>query len=182
MSVARTSLLSMLFATTAVACGEVPIEDLTPDAAPQQPLTRTYQANLAMAPAAPFGGVLPDYPCKYTMTLKQVSLQLQIDGDGKVVGGTLQNMTNEVITNPTECPFLPDTDRLLKFTFKSATPVGASSMVVMQGEKANAPETSLALTVTPTGSSYIATGRWTRTDQVPALTWSATANLNLAEK
>lgn len=182
MSVARTSLLSMLFATTAVACGEVPIEDMTPDAAPQQPIMRTYQANLAMSPVANFGGVLPDYPCTYTMTLRQISLQLQLDDSGKVVGGTLQNMTDEEVTNPGPCPYLPADDTLQKFTFKSATPVGASSMVVMQGDKANAPESSLALTVTPTGSSYIAAGRWTRTDQVPALTWSVTASLNLAAK
>lgn len=179
MSVARTSLISMLLASSA-ACGELPIEDMTPDAAPQ-PLTRTYQANQAMSPAASFGGIA-EYTCTYTMTLRQISLQLQLDAGGKVVGGTLQNMTDEEVTNPGICSNPPHADTLQKFTFKSATPVGASSMVVMEGDKANSPQASLALTVTPTGSSYIAAGRWTRTDQVPALTWSVTANLNLAEK
>ncbi len=182
MSVARTRLLTLLLATSSVACGEVPLDEMTPDAAPSQPLTRTYQATLEMSPAARFGGVLPDYPCTYTMTLKKIALSLQLDGAGMVVAGALQNMTEEVVTNPTVCPYLPDTARLLKYTFKSATPVGASSMVVMEGDKANAPQASLALSVTPTGSSYIAAGRWTRTDQVSALSWSVTANLNLVAK
>lgn len=181
MSGAHTSLLALLVAASVsgAACGEVPMDEQDPDAMPSG--MKTYQATLAASGPSMFGGTT-GYPCKYTMTLRQIQLQLVADATGKLVSGSAQNMTEEAVVNVGECPYLPANPTTQKFTFKSATPVGASTMVVMEGDAGNAPKTTLAITLTPTSGSYTAASRWTRTDQVPDLTWTVTANLMLTVK
>jgi hypothetical protein len=166
--------LALLAATGA--CGTVPTEEVID--APPASMT-SYQAMMS-APTVAFGGTVA--VCKYTITLRQIELELILSASGKVVGGRVQNMTDEQVTNPTECPFPPADPTTQKFTFKSATPVGASTMVVMEGDAANTPKASLAITLTPTMGSYSAAARWTRTDQVPDLTWSVTASAMLTAK
>ncbi len=155
------------------------MDELTPDA--MQAGMKTYQATLAMSSPTMFGGTA-DYVCKYTMTLRGIQLSLVSDASGKIVSGSAQNMTDEKVVNTAECPYLPADPTTQKFTFKSATPVGASTMVVMEGDAANSPKATLAITLTPTAGTFTAASRWTRTDQVPDLTWSVTANLSLTIK
>lgn len=179
MSGTRSGLLALLVATAA--CGSVPVEDEdTPDAMLPTGMT-TYQAALTMSTPAMFGGA-GTFVCKYTMTLRQIELELKMSTSGQVIGGSARNMTDEKVTNTAECPYLPANPTLQKFTFKSATPVGASTMVVMEGEAANAPKASLAITLTPIAGAFSAASRWTRTDQVPELTWSVTASMMLTVK
>lgn len=181
MSGSRTALLAFLVATSVggAACGEVPMDEQIPDAAPSG--MKTYQATLASSAPSMFGGTT-GYICKYTITLQQIQLQLVADASGKIVSGSAQNKTEEKVVNTTECPYTAAPMTTLKFTFKSATPVGASTMVVMEGDAANSPKTTLAITLTPTAGNFTAASRWTRTDQVPDLTWSVTANLMLTVK
>jgi hypothetical protein len=182
MSGTHSSLLALLVATAA--CGSVPMEDEDIDAPAAS--STTYQATMAMsAPPVAFGGTAA-FVCKYTMTLKQIQISLTKSPAGLIVGGSVQNGTEEKVTNPgtgaTDCPYAPAGPTTQKFTFKSATPVGASTMVVMEGDATNAPKASLAITLTPTAGSYTASARWTRTDQVPDLTWSVTTSMTMTVK
>jgi len=148
-----------------------------PDGMPMTGMT-TYQATMAMSSPVMFGGDAAG-DCKYTMTLRQIELELKTSGD-RVVDGSARNMTDEKVINV--CQYGPAAPTLQKFTFKSATPVGASIMVVMEGDAANTPKASLAITLTPTAGAFSAASRWTRTDQVPILTWSVTTNMTLTAK
>jgi hypothetical protein len=182
MSGTSSSLIALLVATSA--CGTVPMEEEGMDAPPAS--MTTYQATMAMsAPPVAFGGTV-DFVCKYTMTLRQIQITLTRSPAGQIVGGSVQNMTEEKVTNPgalpTACPYAPAPPTTQQFTFKSATPVGASTMVVMEGAAANTPKTSLAITLTPIAGSFTASARWTRTDQAPGLTWSVTASSMLTVK
>jgi hypothetical protein len=156
------------------ACGSVPMDD-GPDAAPDGPgMTRTYRGSLEMSPVSLFNST----ECDYSMTLRQIQLQLTASATGEVTGGTLQNTTEEKVINVVRmCPYLPANPTTMRFTFKSATPVGASTMIVMEGDAANAPKATLAITLSPTGTGYTAGARWTRTDLTGTLNWVVTANL-----
>jgi hypothetical protein len=183
MSATRMSFLALLVATGA--CGSIAEDpmgggDAGPDSMP--PVTTSYQGMLTTSPVVPFGNMPPQYVCAYTIALKSIELALNISSSGQIIGGTARNATEEKVTNTGVCPFLPAGPTMQKFTFKSATPVGASTMVVMEGDAANAPKASLAITLTPIAGAFTAAARWTRTDQVPALTWSVTANLTLTVK
>jgi hypothetical protein len=174
MSLQRISLMS--FFALAGACGAVPQDE--PDASSDsQPLpgTTTYKGTVQASMAAPFGGV-EDY-CSYTMTLRQIELELKISTTGVVTGGSAQNLTEEKIVGT--CQYAPAGPTIQKFTFKSATPVGATTMVVMEGAVTNAPKASLGITLTQSSGAFQAAARWTRTDQVPQLTWTVTSNVTL---
>jgi hypothetical protein len=188
MSATRMSFLALLVATGA--CGSVPGEDDGvdggPDSSMQQPVTTTYGGALAASPVVPFVNRQPTYVCAYTIVLKSIELALTISSTGQITGGTASNTTEEKVTNPGStpdtCPYAPAGPTTLKFNFKSATPVGASTMVVMEGEAANSPKSTLAITLTPSAGAFSAAARWTRTDQIPVLNWSVTANLTLTAK
>lgn len=166
----------MTFLALAGACGAVP-EDEPDSGVDSQPLpgTTTYKGTLQMSTPAPFGGV--ESFCSYTMTLKQIELELKISTTGVVTGGSSQNLTEEKIVGT--CQYAPAGPTIQKFTFKSATPVGATTMVVMEGDATNAPRASLGITLTQSAGAFSAAARWTRTDQVPGLTWTVTSNLTL---
>ena len=156
------------------ACGSIPMEE-------EESQNSTYQAQLVMSPPANFGGA-GTYVCRYTMTLRQIQLELVISPEGQVLGGSAQNMTDEKVTNTGECPFLPAMPTMQKFRFLSATPVGNMIMVVMEGDITNAPKASLGITLAPTSGGFASSARWTRTDQVPELTWTVTATMTLETK
>jgi hypothetical protein len=167
------------------ACGAVPDDgadgpmDGPMDAKPPPPPgTTTYQGTLAMTQPAPFG-MLPG-TCEYTMTLRQIELELQMSTTGTIIAASLQNLTEEKIVGT--CPYEPAGPTILKFKLKSATPVGTTTMVVMEGLPTNAPVASLGITLTPTAGAFTAAARWTRTDQAPVFNWTVTANLTLTLK
>ncbi len=165
------------------ACGSVPMDGDGVDAGVDAPgsTVKAYQGALAMSPASMFGG-MGTYVCVYSITLRQIQLNLTTSTTGQVTGGTAQNTTDEKVVNTADCPFTPALPTTQKFTFKSATPVGASTMIVMEGDAANSPKTTLAITLSPTGTGYTAGARWVRTDQVAELTWTVTANIPVIAK
>lgn len=178
MSAARASSFLLLVAG---ACGSLPEEpgmDAGTDAPKPPPGTTAYQGMLAMSPTVPFGR-LPDF-CEYSMTLRQIELELSISTAGMVTAGTSQNLTDEKIVGT--CPYAPAGPTIQKFKFKSATPVGASTMIVMEGVAGNAPVATMGITLTPNAGAFTAAARWTRTDQAPLLNWTVTANLTLTVK
>jgi hypothetical protein len=166
----------LLLAVTAGACGKV--ADDQPDAAVKVDATPVgstlYRGTLAATAAVEFGG---GGFCKYTMTLKQIEVEVAISTTGQITAASTTNLTGEATVPP--CDFAPDGPHIQKFALKSATPVGSATMLVMQGAADNTPQASLAITLTPGGGAFTAAARWTRTDQQPPLNWTVTASLTL---
>lgn len=137
----------------------------------------TYRGTLDSSAAVKFGG--PPY-CEYTITLKQIELELTVSTAGDFIGGTAQDLAVEAIVPP--CPNPPQPSQIHKFAFRSATPAGTATMVMMDSAASNMPLTSLAITVTPGTGGYNAAARWTRTDQQPPLAWSVPVSFPLIAK
>ncbi len=187
--VARTSLLA--FVVVVSGCGTLP-EESPPDAAPGMdarvdapPVTlTTYRGTLAMAPTARFGGTVY---CPYSLVLSQVEVEVTIATTGQLRGATSQGLAVEtrlIGTTPAGCttqvPGIPP--NILKFTFKSATQTSTGYTVLLDGDPANEPRSAMSLTLTPSTGAYSAVAKWTRTDQVPELTWTVNGNLTMAIK
>jgi hypothetical protein len=164
----------LLLAVMAAGCGKVDDQPDagTVDATPSG--STLYRGTLAATAPTTFGG---GGFCMYTMTLKQIEIQLAISTTGQVTAATTTDLTSEAIVPP--CDFTPDSPHIQTFTLKSATPLGTSTMIVMQGAADNTPGTSLAITLTPGGGAFTAAARWNRTDQQPPLDWTVTASLTL---
>jgi hypothetical protein len=183
MSAFRSSSLALVLAMSA--CGAVP-EDMVPDAgpdAPKPPGTTTYRGTLQMSPTVTFGG--PPY-CTYTETLRQIEIELNLLTTGEVKGGSSQALSVEMVLATTDpaCDAGPGIEpNIHKFTFRSATRVGTGYMVLMDGNIANDPATSLAFMLTPATGAFTAAARWTRSGGIAdSLNWNLTSNLTLTVK
>jgi hypothetical protein len=187
MSAIRTGVLAVVLAMSG--CGSVP-EDMVPDAgpdAPKPPGTTTYRGILAMSPTVTFGGTSGGNNfCSYTIKLTQVELELNLLTTGEVKGGTSQALATETVLASTTPPCTAGpgiTPNIHKFTFKSATAVTGGYMVLMDGDPANQPTSTLAITITPAAGAFTAAARWTRTGtSFPVLVWNVTSNLTLTVK
>jgi hypothetical protein len=179
MSPLRAVLLMSLATTIAGGCGEVG-SGAGVDAAIDSPLgagTTAYRGTLDTTAATKFGG---SGFCEYTITLKQVEVEINVSVTGEVKSATALDLTSEaVVPVVPPCTFSPAPPSIQKFTLKSATPTATGAMLVMQGDAANKPVTSLAITLTSGVGAYSAGARWVRTDQQPPLMWMVTANLTL---
>jgi hypothetical protein len=154
---------------------------------PPPPGTTVYRGTLQSIPAVAFGGdggVGMNF-CNYSVALSQVELEISVSTAGVITGGSSQALAVEKITGPGPPNCSPGDGipaNIHKFTFRSATPVGSNFMVVMDGAATNEPTSSLTFTLTPATGAFAAAARWTRTNQVPILTWMVTASLTLTAK
>lgn len=160
--------------------------DAGPDARPPTPPGSTvYRGIMTSIPAVTFGGQGATEWCTYTIELRQVELELTVSTTGQITGGTSQALAVETrLATPTPpgCtagPGIPP--NIHKFTFRSATPSGNNTMIVMDGAIANEPRTGLTVTLSPSAGAFSAASRWMRTGGVndPVLTWTVNANLTL---
>ncbi|MEZ4363710.1 MAG: hypothetical protein R3B48_26265 [Kofleriaceae bacterium] len=176
MSLARVACVALLVS----GCGNVSTEK--PDAAtgPDAPLpagTKLYRGSLAATQEFDFGG--GEY-CNYTITLRQIDLEIGINSSGTVIAGTSQALVVEGIafTDP-PCTFDPIPANVHKFTLASASVIGTGYALTFTGNTMNAPNTNLVLNLQASGASFVASATWHRTDQVPPLDWTASAVLSL---
>jgi hypothetical protein len=183
MSALRASSLALVVALCG--CGAVP-EDLVPDAgpdAPPPPGTTSYRGTLAVSPLVTFGGT--PY-CRYTVRLSEIEIDLDLLTTGQVKGGTSQALAVEtrLASTTPACTAGPGiAPNIHKFTFKSSRAVANGFAVVMSGDPANQPTTSLTFTLTPAAGAFTAAARWARSGgAAPILNWVATSNLTLTVK
>lgn len=159
--------------------------DAGPDARPPTPPGSTaYRGTQATITPVAFGGNGGEGMnfCDYTIELRQVEIDLVVSTTGAITGAASQALAVEMITGPgaPNCIPGPATPaNIHKFTFRSATPMGNATMVVMDGNVANMPRTNLALTITPTAGAYSAAARWSRPTTFTNLAWVVSSTLTL---
>lgn len=151
--------------------GSTPDGARTPDAA----MARTYQGSIGQTPAVPFGGA--PY-CNYTITLKQLELDLDIMPAGPVVSGRVQDLNVE--GTDASCPNGVIPASLAHYTLQSAVASGTTTQLIFLGAPDNVPAVSLTADLSPTTSAYSAVLHFHRTDQDPPLDWAVTVTLPLA--
>ena len=166
------------------ACGTVARDPMgTPDAAVASDATVapvTYKGTLAQTTANMFGGGTGF--CTYTITFKQLDLELAILPSSKqVTTGRTQNLNVEAVVPTTPvCPYGPAGPSISSYTFASATKTSTGMTLTFQGATTNSPKASLVVILTPSGTGYTAAMTFHRTDLGPPLDWLVTATVTLA--
>jgi hypothetical protein len=162
----RVLAIAVVAIVCAAACGEVargPIDGAPPDLPPSP---RTYKGTVTETSPVQFGG--PPH-CMYTITLRQVEVELQILPSGQVTGGQVRTLNVEAIVGT--CEFLPADPSVTDFTFTSAAPIATGMALAFQEEAGDKPGTALTGELWPNGSSYQVQLTFHRNDLGPPLDW-----------
>ena len=125
-----------------------------------------------------FGGGPMNF-CMYTITLKQLEIDLAILPSQQVTSGHVQNLNVEA--TDTSCPYGVIPANIATYALVSSTPLGGGESLVFQGGPDNVPAASLVATLAPAGSGYTAALTFHRTDTPePTLAWTVTATVALS--
>ena len=172
---------SRILAVAAVcsACGAVnnmpPGDAAAGDSPTETP--RTYHGMVAETSPVTFGGG-PAPNCTYTMTLRQIDLQLGILASGAVVNGQVQDLNVEAIVGT--CMFLPAAPSITNYTLMSAVVGGATTKLTFRERAGDKPGTSLVADLTAVGGKYQAQLTFHRNDLGPPLDWTVAVIVPLA--
>ena len=179
------SLRVAVVAMFAAACGTVantpPIDGAAADAPPDSVAPTTYAVQVDMIPAVMFGGAPT---CTFTITLKQLDVELAILPSGEVVSGRVQDLNMEDVLNVPPCT--PQTGHIepniVTYTFTSAQPGTGGTMLSFHGATTNKPQATLVATLAPAGAAYTAMLKFQRTDGIPAVNWLVMTMVTLSPK
>jgi len=160
----------LAFAGLCGACGAV--NNATTDApADGSPPARTYKGNVAESSPAMFGVDAPG-KCLYSMTLRQLSIELGILPSGQPVSGQVQVLNVEAVLNVGTCPYLPADPSITNFTFASAMADPGGMLLMFQEHTGDKPGASLVAELSGNSAAYQAQLTFHRTDLGPPLDWT----------
>ena len=163
--------LRYLALASLAACGKVSSAD-APDAAA---MTIAYQGTLGQTTPKPFGGA----PfCNYTITLKQLEIDLAILPPGQATSGRIQALNVEATDAACTHDIIPAT--IANYTLSSSSVGAGTTTLTFAGAAGNAPMASLVVSLTPSGSAYNAVLTFHRTDIAPPLDWMVQTTLLLS--
>lgn len=155
--------------------GGDPVLDAMPmDAGPG---ATTYKGQLDATNAVKFGG---DPYCEYTMTLKDVAIEVAALESGDIIGAAVKDLVLEATVPP--CPHAPMDPAVQRFALTTVTPTASGATLAFEGAKTNQPETSLVIDLAKVGATYQASAEWKRVDLDPPLDWTVTAKVTLAAR
>lgn len=161
----------------------------TPDVPPGAVMWRNQPVDV---PAVTFGGTSADGTqyCKYTITLRQVDLQLAILPSGQVTSGHVQDLNVEAVvpSAPPTTPFVctatnppPIPANIAMYQLATATAGSGGMTLTFQGGTSNAPPATLVVLLTRVGSLYSAKLTFHRNDGIdPIFEWTVTTTVPLA--
>lgn len=142
------------------------------------PMAIPFKGTMAQTTPVAFGGTFNNIPyCNYTITLRQLEIDLGILTSGQVTTGRVQALNVEATDATCTQPVIPA--NIASYTLQSATPSGNTIRLVFQGAAGNAPAASLIATLTPSGAAYSAALTFHRTDLGPPFDWIVNATLSV---
>lgn len=137
----------------------------------------TYKGKLDATKAVKFGG---DPFCEYTMTLKDIEIEVAALESGEVIGAAVKDLAVEATVPP--CPHPPMDPSMQRFALTTVTKTASGATLAFEGAKTNQPVTSLVIDLTQVGVTYEASAGWKRTDQTPPLDWEVRTKLTLVSQ
>src|SRR5262245_8418731 len=148
---------------------DAPVDAAIIDATPARP----YKGTLDQTPPVQFGGT--PY-CKYTITLKQIAVEIAILPGGQVTSGRVQALNVEAVVVsttpncPATTPVIPA--NVATYTFQSAKPSSGGMQLTFKGASTNNPGVDLTVDLATVGTAVQARLGFHRYDQPPPLDWS----------
>jgi len=152
------------------ACGEVAQEPIDGNTTPV-----TYQGTLDQTLPVTFGGA--PY-CMYTITLKQLTVELTIVPPSQVTAGRVQDLNLEAAVPP--CPNGNIPPMIATYTLASAMPSPTGMTLTFQGAPGNVPAASLGVELSSAGPVLQTRLGFHRTDQSSPLDWSVLTTVTLS--
>jgi hypothetical protein len=169
-----TALTFVGLAGLCAACGAV--GNGSPDAAAGDPgVRRVYKGSVAQTSPVTFGGPAPG--CIYTITLRQLDIELAILTSGEVVDGSVQVLNVEGLVMP--CMFSPADPSITHFTFASAIRSPTGMTLEFDQKPGDKPGTALLIELTPLDGAYQAQLTFHRNDLGPPLDWTVVTTASL---
>jgi hypothetical protein len=143
-----------------------------PDAAAGPVTWRNQPADL---PGVMFGGTAANGVtyCKYTITLKQLDVQLTIAPSGQVTSGHVQDLNLEAAIQP--CSNDPIAPNIATYELATATATTGGTTLTFQGGATNMPPATLTVMLAKVNSLYTANLTFHRNDGLdPVFEWMVT--------
>ena len=156
--------------------------DFTLDAMPAPEASAgatTYKGKLDSTNAVKFGGKSGDTVyCEYTLTLKDIEVEIAALESGDVIGATVKDLVVEAVVPP--CPHPPMEQSTQRFALTTVTKTESGTTLAFEGATSNQPKTSLVIDLTPSGAvAFEAAARWKRIDLGPPFDWEVKAKVTL---
>jgi hypothetical protein len=178
-------------ATLVGACGTVANApaDGGLDAPPGTVMWRNQPGDV---PPVTFGGASPGggMYCNYTITLKQLDVQLSILPSGQVTSGRVQDLNVEAVvpSSPPTTPFvctatnpMPIVPNIAMYQLATSAATTGGLTLTFQGGASNSPPAALVLVLTKVSSLYSAKLTFHRNDGLdPVFEWMITTTVPLA--
>jgi hypothetical protein len=164
---------AVVVAVLGSACGTV--NNLPADGAAGSGAPRTYKGNVAQTSPVNFGG--PPPACVYTMSLRQLDIELSILTSGEVTDGRVQVLNVEGLVMP--CMYLPADPTITHFTFSSAIRSPSGMTLDFDQRAGDKPGTALLIELSPTDGAYQAQMTFHRNDLGPPLDWTVVTTASL---
>lgn len=139
--------------------------------------TKTFKGSLATTKTVRFGG---DPYCEYTMTIKQIEIEILFLENGEVGLARVRNQAVETSVPP--CPHPPMDPSSHDYALKGATKTATGVSITLVGATSNRPDTSLVLDLVTKGDGFDAAATWKRLDQKAPLDWVVNATVPLAQQ
>ncbi len=143
----------------------------------------TWVGQLAQSPTVTFGGPSGQNNfCTYTITLKQIDVQLAILPSGQVSSGQVQDLNMEaVVPTMPPCSAGPIPPNIATYKLATAMPSTGGMTLTFQGGATNMPPATLVIELTQASSLYSAKLTFHRNDGLQAvLEWTVTTTVPLA--
>jgi hypothetical protein len=156
-----------------------PGADANPLAVDSGPAARRFTGTLAASPVALFGGT-PN--CNYKITLKQIDVDLTINGEGLVTLASIKDTAVEQVVAP--CPYAPAPASSNEYSLATSSKLANGSLhIELTGFPTNTPAATLTIEgdFDLDGGTVNPVAEWHRTDQPPPLDWHVTATIPLSQ-
>jgi len=152
----------------------------------------TWRNQPADVPMLTFGGTdaLGTPHCKYTITMKQLDVQLAILPSGQVTSGRVQDLNVEavVLSMPPTTPFvctatnpMPIAANIATYDLATTAAGTGGLTLTFQGGASNMPPAALVIDLTKVGSLYSAKLTFQRNDGLdPVFEWMVATTVPLA--
>ncbi|HEX3764967.1 MAG TPA: hypothetical protein VHW23_40005 [Kofleriaceae bacterium] len=140
-----------------------------------------WEGQLAMSPTTTFGG---NGFCTYSITLKQIDVQLAILPSGQVSSGQVQDLNMEAVVPTTPpCGGGPIPPNIATYQLATAVAGAGGMMLTFRGGSTNQPPADLVVTLTKVNTLYSAAMTFQRNDgQAAIFEWKVTTTIQLTPK
>lgn len=139
-----------------------------------------YRGTLDATTPVQFGGG-PKGFCTYSITLKQLAVELTVQASGEVTAGAVSDLNVEAIVGTCSAGVIPP--KIARYTLDSAKAAPGGTLLTFQADPANEPNVALTGVVGFGGTQARATLNFKRGGDTvdPVLDWQVVAPVDIAE-